>query len=94
MVISGYEHNAVTRTLADIGGVSCRIVNARLFDPDRVAAPSVGQPHGGPEEPGSDARPFKGTAHALGMGQGGPDLLHRLAGGGNRSSRYCQEEAR
>ncbi len=37
VVISGYEHNAVTRTLADIGGVSCRIVNARLFDPAQMA---------------------------------------------------------
>ena len=32
VVISGYEHNAVTRTLHDIGHVSCRIVNGRLFD--------------------------------------------------------------
>ena len=35
--ISGYEHNAVTRTLHDIGNVSCRIVNGRLFDPAQMA---------------------------------------------------------
>ena len=37
VAISGYEHNAVTRTLHDIGDVSCRIVNARLFDPAQMA---------------------------------------------------------
>ena len=33
VVISGYEHNAVTRPLQAIGNVSVRIVNGRLFDP-------------------------------------------------------------
>lgn len=37
VVISGYEHNAVTRTLFDIGGVSCRIVNAGLFNRAQMA---------------------------------------------------------
>lgn len=37
VVISGYEHNAVTRTIFDIGGVSCRIVNGRLFDREQMA---------------------------------------------------------
>lgn len=37
VVISGYEHNAVTRPLHAIGGVSCRIVNGRLFDPGQMA---------------------------------------------------------
>lgn len=32
VVISGYEHNAVTRPLHAAGGVSTRIVNGRLFD--------------------------------------------------------------
>ena len=32
VVISGYEHNAVTRPLRAIGNVSCRIVNGNLFD--------------------------------------------------------------
>ena len=36
VVISGYEHNAVTRPLRDIGRVSCRIVNGRLFDPHQM----------------------------------------------------------
>lgn len=36
VVISGYEHNAVTRPLHAIGGVSVRIVNARLFDPAQM----------------------------------------------------------
>ena len=36
VVISGYEHNAVTRPLRDIGRVSCRIVNGRLFDPRQM----------------------------------------------------------
>ncbi len=37
VVISGYEHNAVTRTLLAIGGVSCRIVNAGLFNREQMA---------------------------------------------------------
>lgn len=37
VVISGYEHNAVTRPLHMIGGVSTRIVNGRLFDPGQMA---------------------------------------------------------
>ena len=37
VVISGYEHNAVTRPLHAIGGVSVRIVNGRLFDPEQMA---------------------------------------------------------
>ena len=37
VVISGYEHNAVTRPLYAIGGVSIRIVNGRLFDPEQMA---------------------------------------------------------
>ncbi len=37
VVISGYEHNAVTRPLRAIGNVSVRIVNGRLFDPDQMA---------------------------------------------------------
>ena len=37
VVISGYEHNAVTRPLHAIGGVSTRIVNGRLFDPGQMA---------------------------------------------------------
>ena len=37
VVISGYEHNAVTRPLHAIGGVSVRIVNGRLFDPQHMA---------------------------------------------------------
>ena len=37
VVISGYEHNAVTRPLHAIGDVSVRIVNGRLFDPDQMA---------------------------------------------------------
>ena len=36
-VISGYEHNAVTRPLRAVGGVSARIVNGRLFDPEQMA---------------------------------------------------------
>lgn len=36
VVISGYEHNAVTRPLHAIGGVSIRIVNGRLFDPEQM----------------------------------------------------------
>lgn len=38
VVVSGYEHNAVTRPLHAIGGVSCRIVNGRLFDREKMAA--------------------------------------------------------
>ena len=37
VVISGYEHNAVTRPLHAIGNVSVRIVNGRLFDPEQMA---------------------------------------------------------
>ncbi|MDE7218425.1 MAG: aminotransferase class V-fold PLP-dependent enzyme [Oscillospiraceae bacterium] len=37
VAVSGYEHNAVTRPLRDIGGVVCRIVNGRLFDPRQMA---------------------------------------------------------
>ncbi len=37
VVISGYEHNAVTRPLRAAGGVSARIVNGRLFDPEQMA---------------------------------------------------------
>ena len=37
VVISGYEHNAVTRPLHAIGDVSVRVVNGRLFDPDQMA---------------------------------------------------------
>ena len=37
VVISGYEHNAVTRPLHAIGGVSVRIVNGRLFDREQMA---------------------------------------------------------
>ena len=37
VVISGSEHNAVTRPLHAIGNVSVRIVNGRLFDPEQMA---------------------------------------------------------
>lgn len=37
VVISGYEHNAVTRPLHAIGDVTVRIVNGRLFDPAHMA---------------------------------------------------------
>lgn len=37
VVISGYEHNAVTRPLHAIGGVTSRIVNGRLFDRKQMA---------------------------------------------------------
>ena len=37
VVISGYEHNAVTRALHAVGNVSCRIVNGRLFDQGQMA---------------------------------------------------------
>ena len=36
-LVSPGEHNAVTRPLHAIGGVSVRIVNGRLFDPDQMA---------------------------------------------------------
>ncbi len=36
VVISGYEHNAVTRPLHAIGDVSVRIVNAPLFAPEQM----------------------------------------------------------
>ena len=34
VVISGYEHNAVSRPLHGIPDVEVRVVNSRLFDPD------------------------------------------------------------
>ncbi len=37
VVISGYEHNAVTRPLHAIGDVTVRVVNGRLYDPDQMA---------------------------------------------------------
>ncbi|MBR2131783.1 MAG: aminotransferase class V-fold PLP-dependent enzyme [Oscillospiraceae bacterium] len=37
VVISGYEHNAVTRPLHAIGDVSVRVVNGELFRPDQMA---------------------------------------------------------
>lgn len=37
VVISGYEHNAVTRVLHAIGDVTIRIVNGKLFDSDQMA---------------------------------------------------------
>mgnify|MGYP000031698984 CR=1 FL=1 len=37
VVISGYEHNAVTRPLHAVGGVSVKIVNAPLFAPEQMA---------------------------------------------------------
>lgn len=37
VVISGYEHNAVTRPIHAIGDVKVRIVNGRLFAPDQMA---------------------------------------------------------
>ena len=37
VVISGYEHNAVTRPLTAIGNVSVRIVNGKVFDSDQMA---------------------------------------------------------
>ena len=37
VLISGYEHNAVTRPIHAIGNVSVRIVNGRLFDPEQMA---------------------------------------------------------
>ncbi len=36
VAVSGYEHNAVTRPLHAIGGVSSRIVNGRLFDREQM----------------------------------------------------------
>ena len=37
VVISGYEHNAVTRPLHAIGEVKVRVVNGRLFDREQMA---------------------------------------------------------
>ena len=37
VVISGYEHNAVTRPLEAVGDVSVRVVNGRLFDREQMA---------------------------------------------------------
>ena len=37
VVISGYEHNAVTRPLTAIGDVTVKVVNGRLFDPEQMA---------------------------------------------------------
>ena len=37
VVISGYEHNAVSRPLHAIPDVEVRVVNARLFDADQMA---------------------------------------------------------
>ena len=37
VVISGYEHNAVTRTLHAIGDVKIRVVNGELFNADQMA---------------------------------------------------------
>ena len=36
VVISGYEHNAVTRPITAIGDVTVRVVNGRLFDPEQM----------------------------------------------------------
>ena len=36
VLISGYEHNAVTRTLNNIPGITVRIAKGALFDPDGV----------------------------------------------------------
>ena len=36
VVISGYEHNAVTRPLHGIEGVSVQVVNGRLFEPEQM----------------------------------------------------------
>lgn len=36
VVISGYEHNAVTRPITAIGGVTVRVVNGRLFDAEQM----------------------------------------------------------
>lgn len=36
VVISGYEHNAVTRPITAIGDVTVRVVNGRLFDPQQM----------------------------------------------------------
>ena len=38
VVISGYEHNAVTRPLHVTEDVKVRVVNGKLFDPDQMAA--------------------------------------------------------
>lgn len=37
VVISGYEHNAVSRPLHAIENVTVRVVNGALFDPDQMA---------------------------------------------------------
>lgn len=37
VVISGYEHNAVTRPLHAIGDVTVRVVNGELFNADQIA---------------------------------------------------------
>lgn len=37
VVISGYEHNAVTRPLTAIGDVAVRVVNGEVFQPDQMA---------------------------------------------------------
>lgn len=37
VVISGYEHNAVTRPLHAIGDVTVRVVNGQLFNADQMA---------------------------------------------------------
>lgn len=37
VVISGYEHNAVTRALHAIGDVTIRVVNGELFNADQMA---------------------------------------------------------
>ena len=37
VVISGYEHNAVSRPLHGIPDVEVRVVNSRLFDQDQIA---------------------------------------------------------
>lgn len=36
VVMSGYEHNAVTRPVTAIGNVAVRVVNGRLFDPGQM----------------------------------------------------------
>jgi len=37
VVISGYEHNAVTRSIHAVGDVEVTVVNGALFDPDQMA---------------------------------------------------------
>ena len=36
VLVSGYEHNAVTRPLAAIPGVTVKVATARLFDPEGI----------------------------------------------------------